>query len=315
MYVAGLEASAEVLVAKGIRKSTANSYSTAQRQFIAFCNALQLTPVPTSEKTLLLYITYLQQKGVSFNAINVYVSAVRNINIINGHDLPNFRSGRVKLALRAVQAAAPPPAQKSPITFIKLQQMWPVIKLTSNTHMWQALVALAFFASLRCSEYTPSVSAPGPSLACVSFSGDGKVLRYKVLQSKTKARGFTSNLACSGNEICARCCMEKYIKLRSATSQCTSSDPLFTIQGTQVTARQVNLFIKQTVTSLGWPPQSYSAHSLRAGATTTAATVGFNDWELTKLGGWTSSAYNIYIRDNKINTVNFSRRMARGTTE
>ena len=100
---------------------------------MTFCMLFQLTPVPTNEKTILLYIAYLQQKGVSYNAINVYISAVKNINIINGHDIPNFRSARVKLALRAIKANSHPPVQKCPITYDRLKIMWCSIELATHS--------------------------------------------------------------------------------------------------------------------------------------------------------------------------------------
>ena len=71
----------------------------------------------------------------------------------------------------------------------------------------------------------------------------------------------------------------------------------------------VNAFISHVVQSVGWDPSQYTAHSLRAGAATTAAKAGFKEWELKKMGGWESQTYVSYIRDNGAHAANFASRL------
>ena len=311
--VAGLEESAQNLVLQGIRKSTKKSYNTAHKVFLKFCKVFALQPLPTSEKTLLTFTAYLSKKGLSPGAINVYLSAVRNLNVINGYQVTPHRAPRVKLALKAVKDSACEPVQKAPITLQELRVMWKVVQTACNTHMWQALLCLAFFGGLRCAEYTPHTGNPsGPLIKHVTFSADGKTLNYKVTSSKTKTHGFQVSMACSGDIICAKCRMVDYLHTRAAQGVSSGESCLFMYKGSPVSAKQVNSFIKSSVSALGWDPQQFSAHSLRAGAATTAARAGFQDWELKKLGNWASSAYTQYIRDNN-HTSQFPRRMARVT--
>ena len=108
--------------------------------------------------------------------------------------------------------------------------------------------------------------------------------------------------------------MTTYLAVRSRSSRVTSKDSLFILNGKVVSAKQVNKFIKSTVKAVGWDSDLYSAHSLRAGAATTAAVKGFQDWEVKKLGGWSSNAYMGYIREANKHTLKFPRRLARDST-
>ena len=136
---------------------------------------------------------------------------------------------------------------------------------------------------------------------------------FKVLKSKTSSHGYTCSLGCSGSKICAFCTMNTYLGYRVRSAKVTAGDPLFISGQKVVSAKMVNGYIKSSVKALGWDPSGYSAHSVRAGAATTAALKGFKDWELKKLGGWSSTAYMGYIREYTKHTVKFPRRLARGT--
>ena len=304
-----------MLVANGVRKATSRAYSSSQNRFIRFCHSLRLTPLPTSEKTILTFTAYLYKCGLTPSAVNGYLSAIRNLNIINGYSVPEFRSPRIKLALKAILQQSKEPSKKLPLTFKKLSQIWPLICRSSSSKMWQAIITLAFYAGLRCAEYTPSRDNPlGPRIQQVTFSHNGKNLIYSVARSKTKIYGFSCQLACSKNIICAKCAMVTYLGERVRSENVSALDQLFVLNGKAVTSAQVNRFIKSTVSAIGWDCSKYSAHSLRAGAATTAARAGFTEWELKSLGGWSSSVYMSYIRDSSKHTAHFPRRMARANT-
>ena len=82
-------------------------------------------------------------------------------------------------------------------------------------------------------------------------------------------------------------------------------------QGIVLTKSVFNACIKRLVARMGLDPGLYSAHSLRAGATTTAATLAkpFQDWELQVLGNWSSDTYKRYVRNLDAHTVKFSQRL------
>ena len=263
---------------------------------------------------MLTFLAYMYKKGMSHSSMNLYLSAIRNMNILNGHVMPGSRAPRIKLLLKAVFESSKQPTQKDPITWDILIKLWPAISVCKDSSMWQALISLAFFGSMRVSEYAPdSGNGIPPSIANVTFSSNGSVLHYRVPRSKTSAHGFVCVLACSHSHICALCCMVSYLGLRSISQKVSQNSPLFVDSNNQaIGSSKVNRFIKSIVKSIGLDDSKFSAHSIRAGAATTAAQAGFADWELKRLGGWKSSTYTTYIRNSPNHTLANSRRLARG---
>ena len=75
----------------------------------------------------------------------------------------------------------------------------------------------------------------------------------------------------------------------------------------------VNEKIKQLVANLGMDPRNYSTHSIRSGAASTAAKLGFQDWEIMRLGGWKSATYRSYIRHLDTHVAGFSARLTKNS--
>ena len=64
---------------------------------------------------------------------------------------------------------------------------------------------------------------------------------------------------------------------------------------------------RQALSEAGVSPNSYSGHSFRSGAATTAARNGVSDCHIKKLGRWKSSAYLRYIKPAASQLASFSR--------
>lgn len=304
-----MQCEAGELVRQGIRGSTARSYASIQKNYVHFCTSYLLRPLPASKDTILLYIAHLHRNNISAGSLKVHLAAVRNMHLLNGFTPPDNGDASIKLAVKAVADTGPAPSQKAPLTYTDLQKLWPVILNSDNSLMWQSVVSLAFFGGLRCSEYAINAthhSAPA-TVSCISFTQQGH-LKYKVPRSKTKAHGLIITLGCSGVAICATCTLKEYLKHKVQQGHVQADSCLYTVNSKPLTTALVNSFIAQIVTKVGWDPNRYSAHSLRAGAATTAAAAGFSEWELKKMGGWESKAYISYVRD--INLVaGFSKRL------
>ena len=92
---------------------------------------------------------------------------------------------------------------------------------------------------------------------------------------------------------------------------CGSSEgPLFTFSdGRPLTRQQLSSTVQSILHSAGYTG-SYSGHSFRIGAATTAAAWGVPDHMITTLGRWSSDAYQIYIRTPVSSIVHVSRQLA-----
>ena len=104
--------------------------------------------------------------------------------------------------------------------------------------------------------------------------------------------------------------MLDYVHEKFNTPSVSGMEPLFHLNDLPITKSQVNTKIKALVTDLGLSAANYSTHSIRARAASTAAALGFQDWEIMRLGEWGSSAYRQYIRQLDSHVAGFSARIA-----
>ena len=299
----------------GLRTSTHTAYSSAQKCYINFCSMYNLRPVPVQDSIILLYITFMFNKGMAFSTIQVYLSAIRSLQVMAGFQEPDLRSPQVKLALRAVKFNSAPPKQKCPIDYLLLCKMLHLVSLGSENKLWTAILCLAFFAGLRGSEYT-QYSVNGKltyvKLSQIKLVTDNHdtIMYFKVPRSKTTVHGFSIPLGCTKVLICPVCSMVRYLMRFSHNYAVSADSPLFTTRdGTPISKRMVNTKLKQLAGELKLDPDSFTTHSIRAGAASTAARLGFQDWEIKRLGGWGSSAYRQYIRNLDSHVAGFSARL------
>ena len=298
----------------GVRSSTRDCYSSAQKKYIQFCAWYDLSPFPASMNTILLYIAYMNTQGLSASTMSVYLSSIRSAHVMAGYQEPNIRSPQVKLALKAIKDNSAPPLQKKPIVYTMLKQMISVLNNESNAIMWSAMLSLAFFAGLRGAEYAMVSLNSGhmyPCLSHIQFAtvDNTKVMYYQVQSAKTNVHGYKVPVGCTGAYVCAYCMMLRYVKHQFST-MADPHMPLFVFQNGQVVSKNhVNLLIKKLVAKLGYNVADYSTHSIRAGAASTAAAMGFNDWEIMRLGGWRSAAYRSYIRSVDSHVAGLSARL------
>ena len=58
---------------KWYSKSTWNTYTAGQQHYLTFCTDAQRQAVPTSESTLMLFVSHLSNLGITHSTIKVYV--------------------------------------------------------------------------------------------------------------------------------------------------------------------------------------------------------------------------------------------------
>ncbi len=309
-----LDEKAEAMVQGGLRVSTQRSYKSVHNKYFKFCSKYGLSPVPTSEMTLLRFIAFLRcqpgkkSQGLSLSSIQVSLSAIRSLHSQLGIDTQSFFTPRVKLALRSVALNAPPPSQKLPITFDILCRILPGLTVDFDGILWFVVIVVGYMGAMRGSEYTcltayksGAVVAPPLALSAVSF-GRSKGLDYmqiKIPRTKTSIRGTNKVMGCTKNPVCAVCSMRRYLAVRAQKFGSKADSPLFfTASGRVVSKSMLDQKIKHLVTKVGLDPTEFTSHSLRSGAASTGAANGLNDFELMQLGSWSSQVFVQYIRKN-----------------
>ena len=82
----------KVLVSKyfasGLACSTQNTYSSAKKKYLMFCQQYELTPIPMSEYVSCLFVDYLTKLGMSPSLISTYLAAMHHLQVETGHPLP-----------------------------------------------------------------------------------------------------------------------------------------------------------------------------------------------------------------------------------
>ena len=137
------------LVRNGLRINTQRTYSSSQRNYLYFCLGHGLLLYPVNEETLLMCVASLNNKQLKPSTIQVYLSAVQSLHIEMGYGNPLEGSLRLKLALKGIQFASDPPAQKLPITSDILLKM---IELSYEDRLLRAAMILAYFGLFRAAE-------------------------------------------------------------------------------------------------------------------------------------------------------------------
>jgi len=90
---------------QGTSLATQRSYKTGIRQYTKFCRTFTLCSTPTSERTLLLFSTYLATRGLSYVTIRVYLLAVRHARVMERcyHTFDSQFTPRVKHLLKCIR--------------------------------------------------------------------------------------------------------------------------------------------------------------------------------------------------------------------
>lgn len=144
---------------------------------------------------------------------------------------------------------------------------------------FMTIVSMCFYGFLRINECLSL--APNE----VYYDEDGRMI-ISVKMSKTDQTGRRVNVYVNQTYTFYSpfIWLEKYLKLCKPVNQrlFTFSDNLFRIK------------LKNMLSSMGVDPNSYSSHSLRKGAASTAAQLGIQDCQIKAQGRWLSECYQRY---------------------
>ena len=305
-----------MLMDAAYKSNTKRTYSSAQKRFIDFCVQFKLVQMPVTEDTLLLYVSFLFEQGLSGSTIRVYLSAVRSLHVLAGSPYPRELL-RVKLAMKGAVRETPLPVRKMPITITILQAMLTQVYNRFDKKLISAVITLAFFGCFRMGELCVSDGAPfnSSSHLCVgdvTIDTATKTLTIFLKRSKTDTNnaGVSVYVGCSGDKhCCAYCAMIDYMHFRLSLKMSNEKNsPLFVVPGGKPLTKSYIVSVTRLILSLsGYNPALYSGHSFRAGAATTAGDKHFKEWELKMLGRWSSTAYSLYLRNPRLTSTFASR--------
>jgi len=242
---------------------------------------------------------------MTYQSIRSYLSAVRHWQIMNGLPDPAWSSfPRLDYVLKGIRRSnvGTPRPRRLPITptlLRRIHQEWSRHPPSYDHTMLWAAFCLGFFAFMRAGEFTcPSHQAfTGGMLTVGDFAVDSHSspshLVVRLRQSKTDpfGAGLTIHLGATGDNLCPIAAMLGYLAVRPSTP-----GPIFLFSdGSTLSKPRLIRALRQVLQQVGVDDSSYSGHSFRIGAATTAAQVGMSDALIKTLGRWKSTAYSLYI--------------------
>ena len=304
------------MVYSGLKFNTRKTYSSAQKQYLKFCQEYELDTLPATEHTLLLYLACMYDRGLKYSTIRVYLAAVRSLHIESGMADPLAGCLRLNQALKGLLRGAPPPTQKLAITGNILVKLRSQMQFSNADHvmLWSCFT-LAYFGLLRAAEFCitshfdPTVHL---TIGDIKFHDVNEPTQYMsvfIKQSKTDhmGKGVHVYIGCSGTTVCALCAMTQYINSRTWLHPAC---PLYTfLTGAVLSKSLLVLNLRKFLIGIGMEPLAYSGHSFRSGGGTDGALAGLADWEIKLAGRWTSDAYQRYIRAPPTMLAGLARRM------
>ena len=305
---------------QGLAASTHKTYSVGTQNYLSFCKQIHSPPLPTSEQTLLLYITHLGQLNLAHKTIKVYLSAVRNLHLTSGHfkafeSKLSPRLERVLKGIKSSQAKTNPPRIRLPITssiMFKIRSVLANRPCDYNNIMLWAACCLAFFGFLRCSEFTVPTQDSFDNTTHLSYRDvsvdnwhDPQLISIRIKQSKTDPfrKGVSLILSKTNELVCPVTALLPYLAVRGS-----NEGPLFMMANQQyLTPSLFRASLFNTLKSVGINTHEYNTHSFRIGAATSAKAAGISDLHIKMLGRWQSEAYQTYIKTPPEDLAKFSK--------
>ena len=281
--------------------------------------------MPTIESTLLLFVSYLASRNLSYPTIKVYLDGIRSLHVVSGHNV-TFHSQltpclhQVLKGIRKEKASTLPSRLRRPITrdFI-LKIKVALLKSPHSYHnimMWTAC-CLAFFGFLHSSEFTiPTQSGYDPEVHLspkdVAVDNRAKPLMLKVIIKQSKTDPFrqkeTLCLGKTDSQLCPVDALLPYMAVRG-----NQEGPLFIMaDGRRLTRQLFSDSLDNILASLSLDSDEYNTHSFRIEAATSASEAGIPDSTIMMLGRWQSNTYQHYIKVTPEKLAQLSQTLATG---
>ncbi|XP_048254616.1 uncharacterized protein LOC125381595 [Haliotis rufescens] len=265
--------------------------------FIATCSSIWSSSLPPiSEELLLRFVAHCHKhQNLRYATIKTYLCGVRFMYLKAGVPNPWTLGNLTRLhtivgAVKRQQGCTV--YVRLPITSSILTKLCHLLDqgvFTSSLNiMLKAVCCLAFFAFLRCGEFTCDRFSPHVNLC------------FNSVKTDPFRKGVNIVLHRMNTAICPVHNMLTYMYHRKQSGT-SPHDPLFVSPSGSALSRKFFIQCLKTLLSMaGYDDKAYNGHSFRIGAATSAASKGVPDHMIQTLGRWTSACYTRYIRTSQV---------------
>ena len=279
--------------------------------YIAFTLYFHLGDFPASTQTLLFFGEFLLRGYRACKSVTNALSSIRTFHLIQGLPVQAFHHYQLALFKRALPLTwRHTPRQAPPLQLELLAQLCVLAEAWGDAGVvFAALLATAFFAMARLSSLVPP---PGqgpfdvtrfPTLGDVRGSPGRLLLKIKWAKAHQAPEDafWVPLLAAGWAPVCPVARLRRLLAIRQGEP---SRSPLFGLgEGRSTGGRRAFFFTTRTAREwlrsalclLGRGEEGFTFHSLRRGACTRAFQRGADLVDIQKLGGWSSTAVQLYI--------------------
>lgn len=252
-------------------------------------------------------MAFLTDRGLKHNTIKTYLAAVRSLHVDAGFSPASIESPTTQCIFRGIKLVYGTHRNpKLPITLDILQRLTAVagdLSLLENLN-FDTATKLAWAGFLHCGEFTVPTSSKFNPVIHLSRSSIEFVLsieapthiRLSLPSSKIDPFRTSITILIARVPVGSTTCPVIALRNLFILDPKPLTTPLFLdVLGNALSRQAFLAILKKRLALIGVNKSKYSGHSFRRGAATSAASVGYSDFEIQLLGRWRSDCYKLYI--------------------
>jgi hypothetical protein len=303
-----------------LAKGTWSTYSTAYKHVMS-CQEETGRSInfPMTKNDVLLFTSWLlTTRGIKATSAEVYLSALRQIHLVKGLEVPTLRPEIVKTVIQGakhqdtIRDRLEGTPKRLPVTIsmmkmIKLELGSMGISYKMMRLVW-TVCTIAFFGAFRIHELLSR--AEGYFDPCFTLLRENVKLKKvkigketeKILEITLKSpkedrvgKEIVVDVYASHGLLCPVKAFEKWEKTNPPKEK---NKPAFRDEhGTPLTGRKLNAILKRCLSEhIKYEDGFVSSHSFRAGIASLMGTLGYADNEIKAIGRWSSTAFESYLK-------------------
>lgn len=265
--------------------ATYRAYTTAWREFVAFCQANGYNSLPASPDAVVDFLTRLAEAGQKVSTLQLKLAAIsfthEAARVSNPVKTPVVRTtmAGIRRTLGAYQHG------KAPLLLSQLHTLVTHLGSDLRGARDKALILVGWAGAFRRSELV--------ALQVSDLRFDDGCLRVLVRRSKTDQEGVgvvKAIPATGDSDLCPVAALRAWLDVADIRSGPVfrSIDRWGHVHG-GLTVQEVARIVKRMAERAGLDPRQFAGHSLRAGFVTQAATNGAAEWQIQEVTGHRST--------------------------
>lgn len=296
---------ASTLILEGLSRQSQHSYGTGQRRYLRFAQEFSLpapSVLPVTETVLLAFIAWLfaDNRRLAYNTAKSYVSHLKHLSSVLGHNNDAFSSPRVKYALKGYGRRRGTGARRPKRIPITIQVLESFISLLSDSYehaLVSAILCVGVYGLFRSGELTAKTNTLPEDIlkrSDAKWTEGNVTIRLRSSKTDPFRNGVDIVLVKNGSITCP------YSALRTLWEAAPSNSPfapLFQLStGKPMRYAQLVHAIKLLAEAAGMNPSAFAGHSMRIGGATSLAQLGYPAHFIRQLGRWESLSFQLYTR-------------------